>query len=272
MAWVGRRRGQRDSRNGRAHYTSGIVKMLVFGTSDSDGSRLQSNALAWPWLAGSRLGSDGSPCAVTHKRYYAIAPGALDYLERQLWEADPDFVVLSVTLYAFSVKTVPNRVRRLAGQRAGNWAEARIRWFDKATVGNDSSILSAQSWRKELNRAAHWSARHAIGTASEASAQDVWRAYAATVERLAREEDRRIVVIGSTPFTAIIERENPRARSVQREFNRRLSVLCAKHRIGWVDPERMRVEEVDSLYSDALHFEAAAHARLAAMVASALRS
>ena len=76
-------------------------------------------------------------------------------------------------------------------------------------------------------------------------------------------------MIGSTPFTAAIEHENRKARAVQREFNRRLRDLCIEHRIGWVDPERMRFGDVDALHLDALHLEAASHEKLAALVREA---
>lgn len=247
---------------------SGSVKLLVFGTSDSDGSTLEVQDEAWPERVAAGLTSSGTTCEMTHKRFYATAPGAADYLDRQLRESDPDIVVLSVTLHAFSVKTVANRVRRVAGDRAGDWAAGRVRWFDAATGGAERN--ARRTWRRRVNRAAHWSARRVIGTASEASAKDVWKAYARAIERLARDEDRTVVVIGSTPFTATIERENRSARRVQQQFNRRLAELCRERRIGWVDPERMRIGEVDELYSDMLHFDAAAHEKLAAMVLDAL--
>jgi lysophospholipase L1-like esterase len=230
---------------------------------------LAARELAWPWLAAERLGAAGVPCPVTHKRFYATASGSVAYLERQMEASDPDYIVLSATLYAFSVQTVGNKIGRLTGTRAQHWAEARFRWFDRATrPGHGANPRKA--WRGHLNRTAHSTARWLIGTASESTPRQVWDAYAAAVERLAREESRRIVVIGSTPFTEIIERENPRARAVQVAFNRRLAVLCRQRRLGWIDPELLRETDVDGLYSDALHFDAAAHARVAELVAAAL--
>ena len=83
--------------------------------------------LAWPWLVAQSLETAGSAWALTHTRYYATAPGALGYLERQLGASAPDVVILSVTLYAYSMRTVANRIRHVAGKRAGDWAEARFR-------------------------------------------------------------------------------------------------------------------------------------------------
>ena len=77
-------------------------------------------------------------------------------------------------------------------------------------------------------------------------------------------------MIGSFPFTGAIERENAKARSFQLTFNARMRGLCRERRIGWVDPEFMRDSDVDALYSDALHFTAAAHQRVADAVHSAL--
>ena len=248
------------------------MKLLVLGTSDSDGSTLSSPDLAWPWLIASEFRSDSSQCLVKHMRFYATAPGALDYVDRQLREADPDVVVLSVTLYAFSVRTVANHVRRLAGPRAGDWTAATVRRFDRATGAGQRGPGADRGWLQRLNHLAHRGARWTIGTASEASANTVWRAYEAAIERLARDEDRRVVVIGSMPFTAAIECENGRARQVQLTFNRRLAALCRERHLAWVDPEDLRDADVERLYSDALHFDAAAHARLARIVASSLLS
>lgn len=238
------------------------VKLLVLGTSDSEGSALVQREMAWPWLVGNRCGFE-----VVHKRYYATAPRALEYLERTLEREHPDVVVLSVTLYAFSVRTVGNRVRRVAGQQAGDWVDARVRWFDRVSAGRDGSGGSKRALAK---RWAHLAARRVIGTASERTAREVWQAYRQAVERLAREEELRVVVIGSTPFTKAIEDEHRKARSVQTAFNRRLAVLCRERRMGWVDPEQFRHADVDSDYADALHLTPEGHAVVAEAVVGAL--
>lgn len=240
-----------------------LVKLLVLGTSDSSGAVLPQPEMAWPWLVGARCGLE-----VVHKRYYATAPGAVEYLARVVAREDPDAVVLSVTLYAFSVRTVGNRVRRLAGQRAGDWVDARVRWLDRMSASDGER--AASSALAAANTFAHRAARRVIGTASEHSAGEVWQAYRSAVERLAREEERRVVVIGSTPFTKVIEDENPKARKVQQAFNLRLETLCRQRRIGWVDPEQFRNADVDADYADALHLTAAGHAATAAAVAVAL--
>ena len=245
-----------------------VPNLLVLGTSDSDGSQLARRELAWPWLVAQSLETAGSAWALTHTRYYATAPGALGYLERQLGASAPDVVILSVTLYAYSMRTVANRIRHVAGKRAGDWAEARFRWFDARTGRGQAADATDRASR--LNRSAHWFARRVLGTAPEASTREVWDAYRATVERLAREENARVIVIGSFPFTGAIERENAKARSFQLAFNARMRGLCRERRIGWVDPEFMRDSDVDALYSDALHFTAAAHQRVADAVHSAL--
>lgn len=247
-----------------------MPSLLVLGTSDSDGSHLDRREDTWPWLLAAALAAPGEPGPTVHKRFYATAPGALDYLERQLEATEPDIIVLSLTLYAFSVRTVANRIRRVAGARAGAWAERQFNRFDRATGPTAAGMSGRPAWGHALNRAAHRAARTVIGTASEASPREVLRAYTTAIERLAREEDVRVVVVGSFPFTVEIERENPRVRDVQRVFNQCIARLCRERRIGWVDPEFMRDRDVDALYTDALHFTEAAHRRVAAEVSAVL--
>jgi lysophospholipase L1-like esterase len=243
-----------------------MASILVFGNSDSDGSALASQEIAWPWIVGKELREKD----VVHKRFYATAPGAVGYLNRQLAAESPDTIILSITLYAFSVKTVANRIRRVAGTGAGNWAERKFNWFDSKTQQRSNSSAARSSARRKLNRAAHGLARRVIGTAPEASAQQVLDAYTAAIVRLAREEQSTVVVIGSLPFTEILERRNPKARSMQESFNRRIATVCRKHHVAWVDPEFLRDPDVESLYSDSLHLTATAHGRVAGEVLRAV--
>ncbi len=240
------------------------MKLLVLGNSDSEGAGLAEASRAWPWLAAAAL--ECPPADVTHRRYFAMAASALEFLERQLARTSPDVVVVSATLYAFSMKTVANRIEHLLGRRARLWAEARFNDFDRRT-----GQAPGRRVRPRLNTAAHWLARHTIGTASEATWQQVLEAYVAMVERLAREEAAQVLVIGSLPFTARIERDNRRAASAQRQFNRRLGEACERRRVGWIDPEFLRVPGVDTLYNDALHLGEEGHRLVAAEVLRRLR-
>ncbi len=247
-----------------------MTTLLVLGTSDSDGSQLQARELAWPWLIAAQMGSEEAPVEVVHKRFYATAPGALPYLERQLANERPEIVILSITLYAFSVKTVANRLRHVAGNRVGDWAEQRFRWFDAKTGSRGRRAERGASALARVNRTAHRVARSVIGTASEASAQQVLDAYTKAIERLAREEEIQVVVIGSFPFTEAIEARNPKAGPVRESFNRRISAVCRKHHVEWVDPEFISSLDVEALYSDSLHFTEAAHRLVAAEVGQTL--
>lgn len=239
------------------------MKLLVLGTSDSEGSALPARELAWPWLVGGRLGHE-----VVHRRYYATAPKAVEYLVRMVAREDPDIVVLAVTLYAYSVRTVGNRVRRIAGTRAGDWIDARVRWIDGMSA--PGGARETAGFRARANRFGHRAARRVVGTAPEQSAREVWQAYEAAVERLAREEERRVAVIGSTPFTGAIEDEHPQARAVQLVFNRKLAKLCRERRLDWLDPEQFRHSNVDGDYRDALHLTEAGHRAMAEAVLAML--
>src|SRR5690349_6368348 len=93
------------------------AKILVFGQSNTAGSQLAAGEAAWPQLLAAAMGERAT---VAVRTFYAHAPGALAYLERELAKHEPDVVIVTLTPFAFLVPVVGPVVRRRFGDRAGN--------------------------------------------------------------------------------------------------------------------------------------------------------
>jgi hypothetical protein len=238
------------------------VKLLILGASDSEGTLLANFADSWREQLRTRLPAlIGEDVEVDHRRFYVHIGDSLAYVERCLAEAQPDFVIMGCTGYAFSTSSVGNRLRRRLGKRFGDWAERRSAAFDRAT---ERELGSA---RERINYAAHWVAGKTIGREAVANYASVLSAYERCIDALARREDLDAIIMGSTYNGPRVQRRLPYIRSLVDRFNRDLKAMADAHRFGWLDrqaiisalpaeiarPDQMHTgPEIHAAYAEAL--------------------
>lgn len=243
------------------------MRLLVFGTSDSGGDHLPCREQAWPWQVGRALeAARGEPVEVVHRQLYLEADPELAYFNRELARHEPDIVVLTTSAFSFTFRTVPYRLRRRFGRRAGDWAAARVRQFDAALPPGEPSL------RGRIGAACHSLAQRIIGTSAQHPYRPVLANYLAAIDRLAQLEATPVVVVGSAQFRSDLARKWPKQEAMIIDFNRRLERACGQRRLGWVDKEGMtrRLADRDGVYLDPVHKGQAYHDGVAAEVSRLL--
>ncbi len=226
------------------------MKLLILGASDSEGTLLANFADSWREQVRTRLPAlIGEDVEIVHKRFYVHVPGVDEYLERALAEAQPDFVIMGATAFAFSTSSVGARLRRVVGARFGTWAERRSATFDRLTEREEGSLI------ERVNYAAHWVAGRTIGRDSVSNYDDVVAAYTRAIERLAREEDLDAIVMGTTYNGPRIQRRLPYIRALVDRYNSELRAVTESRRFGWLDRQAIISElpgdtgRVDNLHA-----------------------
>ena len=240
------------------------MRILILGASDSEGTLLANFADSWRERLRTGLPAliDG-PVEVFHKRYYVHLPGTMEYLERCLAEARPDFVLAPCTAFAFSTPSVGNRLRRVLGKRAGDWFERRFTTFDAATAG------ARGGWRDAANGAAHTIAGKLIGRESISTYEHVFAIYRQTIERIARIEDADAIVMGTTYNGTEVQRRVPGIKATVDRFNHELHAVAESHHFGWIDRQAIISGlDVTTPRPDQMHTGEEVHAAYAAAITS----
>lgn len=206
------------------------MKLLILGASDSEGKLLPNFSDAWREILRVELPPLlGEELEIEHRRYYVHLPGALEFLERCISEAKPDFVIIAVTAHAFATPSVGNRLRRVLGKRAGSWFERQFSSFDRATDAPEGTM------RDRMNSLGHAAGGRVIGRRGLSTYDQVLGTYTKTVERLARIEDLDLVVMGATYIGPAIERRLPELRAKVDRFNEELEAFVLARHFAWVD-------------------------------------
>ena len=236
------------------------MRLLILGASDSEGTLLPNFADSWREKL--RLGLPpliGEEVDVLHRRFYVHAPGTDAYVDRVLAKDRPDFVILGATGYAFTTSSVGNRLRRLLGERAGTWLERKSAKFDRATEKEEGTAA------ERINYSAHWIAGKLIGRDSLSGYGDVLAGYRRTIDRLARDEDLDVIVLGTTYNGPRVQRRLPQLRGLVDRFNAELRMLAESRRFGWLDRQAIISGLPDSTSRpDQMHTGAEVHAAYAA--------
>jgi hypothetical protein len=235
------------------------VKLLILGASDSEGTLLGDFSDSWREQVRTRLPAlIAEEVEIVHKRFYVHAAGSDAYLERELANARPDFVILGATGYAFSTSSVGNRLRRLFGRRFGTWAERKSASFDRATE------REIGSGRERLNFAAHWVAGKVIGRDAVASYEHVLGAYTRAIDRLAREEDLDAIIMGTTYNGPRVQRRLPYIHDLVDQYNRELRSVAETRHFGWIDRQAIiSALPVETARPDQMHTGPEIHAAYA---------
>ena len=243
------------------------MRILILGESGSNGAGIPDPSVAW----GNRLGSDvaaatGIEPDVVHERFFIWHKGADDYLEQLLERGPFDIVVLSQAKYGFTVWSVDNRIRKVLGNRIGDWFKESVATFDAATRKPGDEGL-----RRKLNRVAHRSVRKVVGQAPTMSAKDLTARYLKVMARLARLEDTQVIVLGSSDVSAVLARMHPQVVAQTAAFREAIRKDCERRRFGHVDRVALMREastDHESLFTDGLHKGEEVHRRIALALAS----
>lgn len=235
------------------------MKLVVFSGSDSEGINLPDPLLAWPSLICRGLeGRSGEPVALVHRRLYVHVGDPAAFVDRVLTEHRPEYIVMACNGVSWAWRTVPTRVRKVLGKRAGDWAEARMSWFDEGARGNPFIAAGAA--------ALHWSMRHTIPVAAHLPRAEAERRWLTLIDRLAREEDAAALVTG----TIFLHGELARAtRGINQEiaaFNAVLERRTRERHLYWFDRESLLsgVPEEEGFLGDLVHRTVAHHEQMAA--------
>ncbi len=241
------------------------MKMLIFAGSDSDGVNLSDASKSWPELvkAGARE-KHGAELEITYRRLYVHAEGWEDYFERAIAATKPDILIVCVNGVSWSFKTVPIRLRKWFGNRAGAWAERQQQRMD--------ATAKSHRLREKVASGVHWTVRRTVpaGTyMSRAAAEARWLA---VIDRVAREEDAFGVIGSKVNQRGELLRAWPRLNEEIAKHNHVLRKRTAERHLVWFDREAILQELGDetAFLEDRIHRQEPFHVLMAARMLDAL--
>lgn len=234
------------------------MRLLILGESDSIGMALADPSQAW----GHRIPVEiaeitGDSPETMHVRFYPWARNSAEYLEKVLDQRPFDAVVVSATKVAFTVYSADNRVRKVLGDRIGDWFKGSVRQFDRKTRYRKPPGL-----RRNLNSAIHRAARKVIGQAADTNARVVAESYVQAFSRLARLEDARIVVVAAPPLPSSAAKRRPKLADEVEWFRSAIRDECRRRHFVHFDAENVLPgpgPERDALFVDDVHKTPALH-------------
>jgi hypothetical protein len=239
--------------------------LLVYGGSDSDGSNLADPEKAWPRLVCRHLEPRlGEPVELIHRRMYVHVAGWDAYAERVLDEASPGMVILAASAFGWAYRSVPIRIRKIFGERAGQWAEGRQQWLDAGAEGSRLVAAAAQ--------ALHWTTRRIIPAAAYLPRAEAERRWLALIDRLAREEDLPVLVTGTTFLRGEALRSTPGINAQIAQFNAVLERRARARHLTWFDREAIlsAMNEEEAFLGDHLHRREVYHEQMAERIVELL--
>jgi hypothetical protein len=234
------------------------MKLVVFSGSDSEGVNLPDPLLAWPSLICQGLeGRFGEPVALVHRRLYVHVGDPAAYVDHVLTEHRPDFVIMACNGVSWAWRTVPTRIRKVLGARAGDWAEARMSWFDAGAPSNRLVAAGAG--------AVHWTVRHTIPVAAHLPRGEAECRWLALIDRLAREEDAEVLVTGTIFLRGELARAAPGVNAQITDFNAVLESRTRERHLLWFDREPLlsAMTEEEGFLGDRVHRTATHHQQMA---------
>ncbi len=207
-----------------------MVKLLVMGHSDSDGSRLANRDDGWTWLVQRAVQEQSGQDLETVHRQFFIGPTAIRFLEKQLDTEQPDIVILGTSLYTVIVELASNRVCERFGERAGAFLNRQ-----EVRVANWSKQMGPTG-RARLARVRRIG-RRVIGTRPAMSFESAVSSYEECLRVLARREQVHTIIFGGLGYGREIQRLNPRLNEQQEAFHARLKKLADEFHFDWVTHE-----------------------------------
>lgn len=229
------------------------MRLLILGESGSKGLALPDPSQSW----GNRIPDViaegiGEPVDTVHIRYYPWGKGYQDYLDHTLEKGPFDVVILSITKVGFSMYTADNRIRRIFGDRVGDWFRDRIKQADRKTLWRrDDGVI------RRVNQRVHAVGAKLIGQAPGNSMQTVAAGYVSTMTRLARLEDTQVVVLNSAKVSNAFANKRPKLRAITAEYRALIRAEATRRHFDVVEREdileQFGAETEDNFIRDGLH-------------------
>ena len=238
------------------------MRILLLGESGSMGAALADPATAWGNSVPVELEQlTGERPDFVHVRYFIWAKGSEAYLEQYLAEGPFDVVILSQTKFGFTVWSADNRVRKVLGNRVGDWFKRSADGFDSKT-----RVQGDEGLKRKVNRVAHRSVRKVVGQAPTLSAKALTDAYLRVLARLARLEDTQVIVLASSDVSKALARLHPEVVGQTAAFREAIRADCVRRSFDWVDRVALMNEaggDAEKLFVDGLHKGEEVHRRIA---------
>ena len=191
-------------------------------------------------------------------RFYTYVPGAQWYVERQIVRHQPDVTIVAATAAGFAYPMVGGRLIRLLGWRTGRWFERRVYSWDGAVRYRDGP-------NRRLHNPRLFIARHTIGASGYSTLEATVSGYSSLIERLARDEQTRVVIVGATHPAGALRERAPKAATAIDQFNTLLAAKTRSHHFDWLDRQALAsplaADEV--MQRDGLHKTAMFHRQIA---------
>ncbi len=243
-----------------------VVRLLILGESDSIGMALLNPADAW----GNRIPVEianltGQLPETVHVRFYSWGEGTMGFLESVLERGPYDAIVISTTKVGFTIFSADNRVRKVLGNRAGDWFKAGVSSFDRHTRRRQPPGLKLR-----MNRLTHKAARRLIGQGPVTSAAAVADGYVQVFSRLAQLEDVHVVVVAAPPIPSDAAKRRPNLTRDVEWFRTRMRDDARRRHFAHFDTESILPPpgpDRDALFTDAVHKSPALHALVGRAVA-----
>lgn len=241
------------------------MKLLVFAGSDSDGVHLADASRSWPELVRAGIKERyGVDLEITYRRLYVHAANWNEYFESTLAATKPDVIIVCVNGVSWSFKTVPIRIRKWFGNKAGLWTEQQQRRMDSG----------AKSHRplEPVANAVHRAVRRVVpaGTyMSRAAAEQRWLA---VIDRVAREEDAFVVIGSKVDQRGELLRAWPKLNQEIAKHNEVLKRRTLEKHLTWFDREAVLKELGDeaAFLEDRIHRQEPFHVLMAQKMLAAL--
>lgn len=235
------------------------VKILIIGASDSDGSNLPDPSRGWRMTLQRELPPlIGEAVELPYARFYTYVPGAEPYIDRQIRRHQPDVTIVAATAAGFAYPMVGARLINLLGWRTGRWFERRIHSWDGSAAHSDGP-------NRRLHDAAQWVAHRTIGASGYTTLEATLSGYGSLIDRLARDEQTRVVIMGATHPAGALRERAPGATTAIDQFNSALSAKTRTRHFEWLDRQALTAElsDDDVMQRDGLHKTAAFHRHIA---------
>lgn len=208
------------------------MKVLIFGHSDTDGSRLPDAERGLPRLLERMvLDATGESPEVVHRTLYG-GPTARTFVERELERHNPDVVIVCTTTHGVVVQLVSNRIRERWGERAARLAEraeqSAAAISDRLAPGG-SSVLSA----------ARRSARRILGTRPALTPEQLIEYYDGVLTAIASREHIHGVISGGIGYIGTIRELNPALDPIQARMQQSFRRSAESRHFAWISQEQV---------------------------------
>jgi hypothetical protein len=250
----------------RAGIVAHTMHVFVLGANSDADPRFTGGGLSWYQLV--RIGlaeMTGEPVRLSGAGFRPHGPGAADFAERVVREANAEMVLVPMGTFAFTFGLVSVRVRRLFGKRAAEWYKRFEDGFDDTTRRRTGGALRLNMLVRRVFRAT-------IGTEPMASEEEVRACYREVLRRLARMEDLEVTLIAMPGHGALHRRG---AAEKRRRMYAELQPEAQRLHFGWVDTASAFSAHPDPAAlqaADKLHFTSAGNRVMADAVLAVLEA